>query len=381
MGLLCSVPLLRRHHRRLLWTSLHQAAALFGTYALFRHVPAELLLPRTSLPAAAALYVLLAVLYGAATISRNGRDNRCLVTVRRATHGDALTVYVRSPHPLTTGQYATLWIPRLGFRLNLDCFTIVACTAGESDTIELLVNPAHRLGQVACSPRYRDGIEHRALLSPHGRRAPMTSADRVLIVATDAGIASHLPYLDYLSSHASRNDPIRVRRVHVIWVVTGGDPSTATGYLTGIFSRRQYHAKSLFVSIYYGDRNPGFDIDRGQRGRAEAKPGFPDLLATIEQEATPGEREASVDTLVVAGKSGTYQRSKSDDRANSRQSRRPIPRAAGLAAPSAGLPRAASRSSPFPPRTTPARTIGGFWLDWASCQFTAAVQVMDVVIR
>ena len=54
---------------------------------------------------------------------------------------------------------------------------------------------------------------------PHGRSAPVQKYENVLMIASDVGIAAHLPYLDRLiHGYNARN--VRTRRIHLVWQIS-----------------------------------------------------------------------------------------------------------------------------------------------------------------
>lgn len=53
---------------------------------------------------------------------------------------------------------------------------------------------------------------------PHGKSIPMDDSENILMVASDFGIAAHLPYLKQLI-HGYNVREVRARRIHLVWQV------------------------------------------------------------------------------------------------------------------------------------------------------------------
>ena len=53
---------------------------------------------------------------------------------------------------------------------------------------------------------------------PYGKSIPMDNSENILIVASDFGIAAHLPYLKQLIYGYNVRE-VRARRIHLVWQV------------------------------------------------------------------------------------------------------------------------------------------------------------------
>lgn len=133
-------------------------------------------------------------------------------------------VKLSRPMKVHTGQYIYLWMPTITFWswTQSHPFIITSWSRKEQPTLELFVQPRHGFSRSLarhCLPSYNGYLSFLGFVSgPYGLREPVERYDRILLVASDVGIAAVLPYLRMLV-YSSKTYSARARRLHFVWQV------------------------------------------------------------------------------------------------------------------------------------------------------------------
>jgi NAD(P)H-flavin reductase len=161
--------------------------------------------------------------------------------------GDAITIKLRLSRNIhvKAGQYIGLWIPGVSLLASLQShpFMVTSWSAGRSKDLDIVVQPRKgwtrclaELGQAneqrlrektngGASIMGRDKFHDKVLTSklavftgPHGCGVAVGEYETVVMIASDFGIASQLPYLDALL-YGYNACKTRNRRVHLVWLL------------------------------------------------------------------------------------------------------------------------------------------------------------------
>lgn len=220
---------------------MHQALSLAMIYTIWRHLPADDLLPKLYIYIAVGVFSLNSLFSAAVLLYRNGLFSRTgfprakifcqgnTVDSKDLERSKALApikIYIYLPRPVTirAGQYISLWLPSFNLLswAQTHPFMVISWSRGKQNTIELLVEPkkgiTRSLARRAClmGP---NGFDCLAMYSgPHGVTECVEKYETVLCVASGTGIAAILPYVKKLI-HGYNTCTSHVRRVHVVWQV------------------------------------------------------------------------------------------------------------------------------------------------------------------
>lgn len=87
---------------------------------------------------------------------------------------------------------------------------------GKQKSLDLFIEPRRGLTRDLLS--HTGAVGSRLVLfgGPHGISAPVGEYETILIIASDFGIAAHLPYLKQLI-HGYNVRKVRARRIHLVW--------------------------------------------------------------------------------------------------------------------------------------------------------------------
>jgi hypothetical protein len=156
--------------------------------------------------------------------------------------GDTVKVRLRLSRRIKAdpGQYIGLWIPAIGFRSSLQShpFVVTSWSQGQQQYLDLLIEPRKgwtrtlldvgRANTKTLGEQKRGGTREGAIVldgmpsylalftGPHGRTAPVSECETVVMIASGYGIASQLPYLKQLL-YGYNACQTRNRRIHLIW--------------------------------------------------------------------------------------------------------------------------------------------------------------------
>ncbi|KAG9229168.1 hypothetical protein BJ875DRAFT_524154 [Amylocarpus encephaloides] len=233
--LLC-LSLFRRPSYELFLRS-HQALAALSAYSIWRHLPSEEAFPRTYLYISAGLFLFIRA--------------RAQITHE---HGAVrVRIQLQKELDIKAGQAIDLWIPSVSFWSCLQSHPFVP---RRGLTRELLY---HAKNTHAMNPLVM-------FRGPHGKSIPMDDSENILMVASDFGIAAHLPYLKQLI-HGYNVREVRARRIHLVWQVRDIDVTIAAQpLLNGALNEdtlddgwvRTIHAHTILaISIYYESNDIG----------------------------------------------------------------------------------------------------------------------------
>jgi len=229
--MLLSVSLFRRPSYEIFLRT-HQALAALAAYSIWRHLPSENGFPRAYLYISAGLFLLICMAQLFVIIYRNGifryRRARAYITHE---HGTVrIRIQLQKPLDIKAGQAINLWIPSVSFWSFLQShpFVVISWADKPQDHIDFFIEPRRGLTRELL---YHAKSEHTmnpwALFSgPYGKSVPMEDCENILMVASDFGVAAHLPYLKQLI-HGYNAREVRARRIHLVWQVRDiGEPQS-----------------------------------------------------------------------------------------------------------------------------------------------------------
>lgn len=222
--ILLVVPLtLRDVMRRKRWLviSAHQILIYVAAAFLWMHLIREQTYHRWTLIAAVCAHLALRLLYCALSIWRNKRGSAQWPRATVTTCHGVLKIRLRVPQQWSArpGQTVRLWCYGLGMRAC--CQTLALTIAYIEDksgyrVLHFFTRPESR----GLSRRLaeRDGTFQALVFGPSGHSIDLSGFVTVLLVATDVGIASILPYVKHLVDASRRRQSI-ARKVEVIWQI------------------------------------------------------------------------------------------------------------------------------------------------------------------
>jgi hypothetical protein len=99
-------------------------------------------------------------------------------------------------------------------------FVVISWTEKPQDHLDLFIEPRRGLTrELLYHAKNGHAINPLVLLSgPYGKSIPIDNCENILMVASDFGIAAHLPYLKQLI-HGYNAREVRARRIHLVWQV------------------------------------------------------------------------------------------------------------------------------------------------------------------
>jgi FAD-binding domain. len=151
-------------------------------------------------------------------------------TVRESQEGSssvtAAHVQVILPRPvqIEPGQYINLWMPSVSLWswMQTHPFTVASWSRGKQDTLKLLVQP--RNGFSADLVRHvslaaESSISFLTLFTgPHGLTEDVEPYETALVIASEFGIATSIPYLKKMI-YSYNTCTSHIRRLHFVWQV------------------------------------------------------------------------------------------------------------------------------------------------------------------
>ena len=199
---------------------MHQALAALFAYSVWRHLPADELFPRLYLYISAGLFLFTCTLQWGGILYRNGtfRYGHSRGQITQACGTVQMKIRLSRPLTIEAGQYIKLWIPSVSFWSFLQShpFVVTSWTDGKQKSLDLFIEPRRGLTRELLS--HSGAADSRLVLfgGPYGIRAPVGKYETILMVASDFGIAAHLPYLKQLI-HGYNARKVRARRIHLVW--------------------------------------------------------------------------------------------------------------------------------------------------------------------
>ena len=198
----------------------HQGLAILCAYSIWQHLPDKEVFPRVYVIIFAAFFGATLILEGLIVFAWNGRA-RATVTCSCGT----VRIRLDLPKPLKTepGQYINLWMPVSFCTLwQSHPFVITSWAATPQATLDLFIQPRRGFTRDLLD-RAREGketkVEWAMFSGPHGQVIPVGEYERIFMVADDAGIAAHLPYLKRLI-HGYHARQLVTRRIHLVWQIS-----------------------------------------------------------------------------------------------------------------------------------------------------------------
>lgn len=221
--LLCSLPLFRRFSYEIfLWAHLIPSALV--VYSVWRHSPSDPSFPRYCLYVLVGLFAFLLWAQCVFVIYQNGLFRHGLAQAE-ATHvygAIRLRIQCSKPVKVKAGQYISLWMPSVSFWSFLQShpFVVISWAEESQNHLDLLVECRRGLTQKLLNLAEGGRKRHFPLLfsGPHGKSICMDDYEKILMIASDFGIAAQLPYLKQLLRGYNERH-LQARRVHLVWQV------------------------------------------------------------------------------------------------------------------------------------------------------------------
>lgn len=223
MIILLSVSFFRRPSYEIFLRT-HQALATLAAYSIWRHLPSKNAFPRAYLYVSAGIFLLVCIAQGYSVIHRNGVFRyRCARAHITQEHGAVrVRIQLQKSLKVKEGQAINLWMPSVSFWSFLQShpFVVISWAEKPQDHLDLFIEPQRGLTrELLYHAKNGHAINPLLLFSgPHGKSIPMDDGENILIVASDFGIAAHLPYLKKLI-HGYNAREVRARRIHLVWQV------------------------------------------------------------------------------------------------------------------------------------------------------------------
>lgn len=239
--LLLCLPIFRRPSYEV-FLRLHQALAVLCLFSIWCHLKPGAVFPRLSISILVITFAMMLLLQLAHLVYHNKAMGAGLSRAYITCDGDTVKVRLRLSRRIKVdpGQYIGLWIPALGFRSSLQShpFVVTSWSQGQQQYLDLLIEPRKgwtrtlldvgRANTKTLGEQKRGGTREGAIVldgmpsylalftGPHGRAAPVSECETVVMIASGYGIASQLPYLKQLL-YGYNACQTRNRRIHLIW--------------------------------------------------------------------------------------------------------------------------------------------------------------------
>lgn len=237
---------------------MHQALAALFAYSVWRHLPANKLFPRLYLYISAGLFLFTCALEWGGIFYRNGtcRYGHSRGQITQASGAVQMTIRLSKPLAIDAGQYINLWIPSVSFWSFLQShpFVVTSWADGKQKSLDLFIEPRRGLTRELLS--HVGAADSRLVLfgGPHGISAPVDKYETILMVASDFGIAAHLPYLKRLI-HGYNARKVRARRIHLVWQLSDiGESRTDLCLVPWLTSSRRRYRGSIALEQRPGRR-------------------------------------------------------------------------------------------------------------------------------
>ncbi|OCK73598.1 hypothetical protein K432DRAFT_420664 [Lepidopterella palustris CBS 459.81] len=229
--LLLSVPLFRKPAYELFLRA-HHTLAMLSVYAIWRHLPSDKLFPRCYLYILVGLFLFMCIVQVGIVIYHNGFFRyRCARAYITHEYGAVrLRIHCQKPLAVKAGQYINIWIPSVSFWSILQShpFVVISWAEKAQDHLGLLIEPRRGFTRELWSYAKNSHATNSLVLfsGPYGKSVPMGDCENILMVASDFGIAAHLPYLKQLIYGYNARE-VRARRIHLVWQVRDIDVTIA----------------------------------------------------------------------------------------------------------------------------------------------------------
>jgi predicted ferric reductase len=216
------MPLFRRPSYELFLRT-HQVWAVLSAYSIWRHL-SSMSDSRLYLYIAAGLFFLMCMAQIGMVIHQNGVFYYGCARARMTHEYGAIRVHIHLQRPVKVkaGQAINLWIPSVSFWSFLQShpFVVISWSATPQHDLDLFIEPRRGLTrELLYHAKNGHAMNPLVLFSgPHGKSVSMDDCQNILMIASDFGIAAHLPYLKQLiDGYNSRK--VRARRIHLVWQV------------------------------------------------------------------------------------------------------------------------------------------------------------------
>ena len=220
---------------------------MLAVYSIWRHLPSDTLFPRYSLYGLAGWFSLLSLGQGVLIFYRNGlfRPGRAQAEITEVHGAIRLRIQCRKPLKVNAGQYISLWIPSVSFWSFLQGhpFVVISWAEKPEDHLDLFIECRRGLTQKLLYHAQKGRKIHFPLLfsGPHGKSICMDGYEKILMIASDFGIAAQLPYLKQLIRGYNERR-LQARRVHLVWQVrvSVSTPACRRSFTTDTNKSRYY---------------------------------------------------------------------------------------------------------------------------------------------
>jgi NAD(P)H-flavin reductase len=129
------------------------------------------------------------------------------------------TLSPEHPFGLKAGQYINMWLLSASFWSFMQShpFVVTSWSERPQQQFDLFIQPRRGLTRkLSLSPPKNALV---IFSGPHGMSAPVDEYENVVMVASDWGIAAHLPYLKQLVNGYKKRQ-VRAHRVLLVWQIT-----------------------------------------------------------------------------------------------------------------------------------------------------------------
>ncbi|KAH8721012.1 Ferric/cupric reductase transmembrane component 2 [Beauveria bassiana] len=228
--LLCTqfIPLLLRNVRYEAALRLHQILALALPYALWRHIRSGTLFPSLYIFLGGTLFLFSAIISLGNVLYRNS-SGLSLAQISLVNGTTQIRLRLSRPLKVRAGQYINLWVPSVSLWAfsQTHPFVVTSWSQKPQEHLDLFIEPRRGFTKDLLRLAEHGPTTSMAWFSgPHGKPLPISRYENVVMLATESGIAAHLPYLKKLA-HDQRSHEIPVRRVHLIWQMERRDGGIA----------------------------------------------------------------------------------------------------------------------------------------------------------
>ncbi|KAI5465190.1 hypothetical protein BGZ63DRAFT_379568 [Mariannaea sp. PMI_226] len=213
---LSALPL--RRHSYELFLRLHQFLAIVFAASIIYHIFSVSDMYRLPAYIYGAICGFLMLAQAAIVLYRNKALGKLCprIVVRRDNGSLQATVYLPRPVRVDAGQYINLWVPSQAL-LSSHPFTVISWSPIAQDSLELLIEPRHGFTSKLLQLSNYGQNQYLAFISgPHGITVPVLEFKTVVLVASDFGLTSILPYIKKLFNDNALGNRLR-RRVHLVW--------------------------------------------------------------------------------------------------------------------------------------------------------------------
>ncbi|SCO54522.1 uncharacterized protein FFNC_15554 [Fusarium fujikuroi] len=129
-----------------------------------------------------------------------------------------ISLHLRKPLRIRPGQYIDLWMPSsVGSIFQSHPMSVVSWSSDPQKVLFICARVQKGFTSTLLERvKYGDTTSIAMFTGPHGVTLPLDNYDQVLLIATDLGVVSLLPYMQYLA-YQSHFIGSRTKRIHLVW--------------------------------------------------------------------------------------------------------------------------------------------------------------------